>query len=75
MEENLKRVAEAEGFDLSKLTDGHQIHKTNILNIDYSHCRTHIEGYDGYITNKPGIVLMHISMPTVFRLFFVDPVK
>lgn len=74
VEENLKRVAEAEGFDLSKLTDGHQIHKTNILNIDYSHCRTHIEGYDGYITNKPGIVLCTYHADCV-PLFFLDPVK
>lgn len=74
VDENMRRLSEAVGFDTNKIVSGHQIHKTEVLQADYSHCLKSISGYDGYITDKPGIVLCTFHADCV-PLFFVDPVK
>ncbi len=74
VDENLKRVSNAVGFDKNKIVSGNQIHGTKILKVGYEHCNKNIEGFDGYITDKPNIVLCTFHADCV-PLFFVDTVK
>ena len=74
VDENLKRLYVAMDFSQDKTVSGHQVHKTEVLDVDYDCCGKSITGYDGYITDKPGIVLCTFHADCV-PLFFLDPVK
>ena len=58
VEENIRRIADAIGFDEKNIVCGKQVHENKILKVTKENIHTeNIEGYDGYITNEKGIVL------------------
>jgi len=74
VDENLQRLSKATELDFKNIVSGHQIHKKDILYADYNHCGIYHNGFDGYITDKPGIVLCTYHADCV-PIFFADANK
>ena len=64
VEENIRRLAESLDVDYNKVTAVPQVHGCKIKAVDLKNCGAGVskesfgEGYDGMITNIPGITLM-----------------
>ncbi|MGE4214503.1 MAG: peptidoglycan editing factor PgeF [Anaerotignaceae bacterium] len=78
--ENFKRICEANHMDYKKMVFGKQIHDTKIKTVTKNNCgcgivfESQIDGFDGYITNEPEVVLVTFHADCV-PLFFVDKAK
>jgi uncharacterized protein, YfiH family len=78
--ENFKRICQDNDMDYTKMVFGKQIHDTKIKNVTTGDCgcgvafESNIDGFDGYITNQPDVVLVTFHADCV-PLFFVDTVK
>lgn len=74
VDENIRRLAQAVGFNSENIVDGLQVHGVEILDVGYEHIGEKLSGYDGYITNKPDITLCTYHADCV-PLFFLDKTK
>lgn len=78
--ENFRRICEANGMDYKKMVFGSQVHDTKVKIAKEEDCGcgvlfpSEIEGYDGFATNKKGVVIVTFHADCV-PIFFVDPVK
>lgn len=77
VDENFKRICEANNMDYKKLVFGKQIHDNKVMEVSQKDAgcgvlfRSEIEGFDGFMTNKPETVLVTFHADCV-SLFFVD---
>ncbi|MCI8341733.1 MAG: peptidoglycan editing factor PgeF [Firmicutes bacterium] len=75
--ENFKRICEANEMDFEKMVFGKQVHGTAVKRVraDEKGCgalfESKIEGYDGFVTNEPSVVLVTFHADCV-PLFFAD---
>jgi YfiH family protein len=74
VDENLKRLSNAVGFNPKNIVCGKQIHKTHVLNVGKKDCGCDICGYDGYVTDEPCVVLCTFHADCV-PLYFLDVKK
>lgn len=79
IEENYRRLARALGFNLSSVITSHQVHGDRIAHIDSipdgrgQFPRAHaFDGYDAFITDKAGIVLM-VRVADCVPVILYDP--
>ena len=80
VQENYRRFCDAVGFDVNSIVVSDQYHTTNIVNIEQAPGNTDFfdarpfSHVDGFITNKPRVVLMTYFADCV-SLLFCDPAK
>ena len=75
VEENFARLAQAVGVDVEQIVFGKQVHGTEILKVEKplpmdGVLKSSIQGYDGLMTNVPGVALLtyHADCVPVFLL-------
>ena len=78
LEENVNKnyelLASAVGFDRNQVVFTHQVHGTNVLNIESVDDKSKVKDVDALITNKRGIVLTTFCADCT-PIFYLDTVK
>ena len=78
--ENFKRITKAIQSDISHMVSASQVHDTKIRHVTKEDCgkgilrESDLKGYDGLMTNEPGVLLTTFHADCV-PLYFVDPIK